>query len=257
MAFFRLGIFIKMILIQKNDVDSKISKKFSQPPTPIKLDGRILRFLILSPLVTHCHLLLRPPPPLRRLKSTKNVFFHTCSHMMIFCGLHHKIAMCYDTWSRKKGDEKFILSQKSFNVVCNEICCLKMNNDEKIVGVVKEVEGASKECILIMPPPIMFPSRYTPSRLVTPPSHNAPSLSTLFLYKQPVYKQPVLRPLKNVATFEAQISPVAKKLYWLYFFHCFLVKFAFLRLLVKKVHTLGAVLVLGWSWQKVWTLYTL
>ena len=30
-----------------------------------------------------------------------------------------------------------------------------------------------------------------------------------FLYKQPVYKQPVLRPLKNVATFEAQKSPVA------------------------------------------------
>ena len=36
------------------------------------------------------------------------------------------------------------------------------------------------------------------------------SLATLFfLYKQPVYKQPVLRPLKNVATFEAQKSPVA------------------------------------------------
>ena len=30
-----------------------------------------------------------------------------------------------------------------------------------------------------------------------------------FFYKQPVYKQPVLRPLKNVATFEAQKSPVA------------------------------------------------
>ena len=28
-------------------------------------------------------------------------------------------------------------------------------------------------------------------------------------FKQPVYKQPVLRPLKNVATFEAQKSPVA------------------------------------------------
>ena len=32
---------------------------------------------------------------------------------------------------------------------------------------------------------------------------------TFFLYKQPVYKQPVLRSLKNVATFEAQKSPVA------------------------------------------------
>ena len=32
---------------------------------------------------------------------------------------------------------------------------------------------------------------------------------TYFFYKQPVYKQPVLRPLKNVATFEAQKSPVA------------------------------------------------
>ena len=32
---------------------------------------------------------------------------------------------------------------------------------------------------------------------------------TFFLYKQPVYKQPVLRPLKNVATFEAHNLPVA------------------------------------------------
>ena len=31
---------------------------------------------------------------------------------------------------------------------------------------------------------------------------------TLF-YKQPVYKQPVLRPLKNVAIFEAQKLPIA------------------------------------------------
>ena len=31
---------------------------------------------------------------------------------------------------------------------------------------------------------------------------------TFFLYQQPVYKQPVLRPLKNVATFEAQKLPV-------------------------------------------------
>ena len=30
-----------------------------------------------------------------------------------------------------------------------------------------------------------------------------------FFYKQPVYKQPVVRALKTVATFEAQISPVA------------------------------------------------
>ena len=33
--------------------------------------------------------------------------------------------------------------------------------------------------------------------------------NTLFLYKQPLYKQLVLKPLKNVATFEAQKSPVA------------------------------------------------
>ena len=32
---------------------------------------------------------------------------------------------------------------------------------------------------------------------------------THFFYKQPVYKQPVLRPLKNAATFKAQKSPVA------------------------------------------------
>ena len=34
-------------------------------------------------------------------------------------------------------------------------------------------------------------------------------VSIHFFYKKPVYKQPVLRPLKNVATFEAQKSPVA------------------------------------------------
>ena len=34
-------------------------------------------------------------------------------------------------------------------------------------------------------------------------------LSIHFFYKQPVYKQPMLRPLKNVATFEAQKSAVA------------------------------------------------
>ena len=32
--------------------------------------------------------------------------------------------------------------------------------------------------------------------------------NTFFLYKQLVYKQPVLGPWKNVATFEAQKSPV-------------------------------------------------
>ena len=41
--------------------------------------------------------------------------------------------------------------------------------------------------------------------------HTSQNVLTIrfFLYKQPVYKQPVLRPLKNVATFEAQKSPVA------------------------------------------------
>ena len=48
-----------------------------------------------------------------------------------------------------------------------------------------------------------------------------------FFYKKPVYKQPVLRPLKNVATFEAQKSPTACIVYCIdyAFFHCFLVKF--------------------------------
>ena len=34
-------------------------------------------------------------------------------------------------------------------------------------------------------------------------------LPCTFFFKQPVYKQPVLRPLKNVAAYEAQKSPVA------------------------------------------------
>ena len=37
----------------------------------------------------------------------------------------------------------------------------------------------------------------------------APLFKYTFFYKQSVYKQPVLRPIKNVATLEAQKSPVA------------------------------------------------
>ena len=40
-----------------------------------------------------------------------------------------------------------------------------------------------------------------------------------FLYKQPVYKQQVLRPLKNVVTIDIDYV----------FFYCFLVKFAYLK----------------------------
>ena len=49
----------------------------------------------------------------------------------------------------------------------------------------------------------MYDTKYTQKIKITVPAY------TFFLYKQPVYKQPVLRPLKNEATFEAQKSPVA------------------------------------------------